>query len=327
MNRRHPLISNPVTTTLLLLGAVVVAVLYSLPSFYSGVKTWALWSELGGAALFAWLIQELLIHYRLCTREMHHVFPICLTMITGATHFATIHFPGTPPLYGFYATAALLAVVCLAMQTWQNRDAALPSLGAGAIIGGISFLLPNCIYWLVLLLAALYFMRSFSGRTVLGSLTGYLLSIWIGYVIATITDGVEQASLALPWNESLIDFKTLDFSILSPLQIGFIIWIVLLVMGYAFGGFFLNFADSIHAHCSISTISALALSTPLFIFLDPEHIAIYISIAATFVGGLLSLSLGHHQNLIKQYWAILLLLITFAWWSAALWFDPKWLTA
>lgn len=292
-----------ITPVMILLSILLVVALMILGP-YSSTMLWSNWIMSLALTTGVWHIVS---RFRLEGGSDVRAFAIALPFINGALQISYCYFCTQKQFDELRVEVlALVVILILAMNLWQQRECILEQISLGLIIGITSTLVPHIVYWLLLIPLFCYHMRCWSLRNVLAALTGILLGIWILYFSTFAAEGEAKA------DAMLINYATLIPSGEYHLPVdGYGVWQYLflavhaiVVIGYGISGIVVNVGQTVRTTSSIYLISSLCILLVGLLFADPQHMTSYLCLLAILTSIQITIRQANSRSLAVE-WSIL----------------------
>ena len=293
--------------------------------FIGGIGAIALCANWAAAGLFSWIIWNIIEVNRLGTYNRNHAISISWSILSMVMNFAMINFKefdkwadtatwlsidATEWIYLLQMLGALI-IMATVMDTWQNRIATLHFLLCGIIMGILSTISSNVLFWLLLFPGILYQMRSWSRQNWGSLFSGIVLAIWLCYVGRMVLLGVENA------DAFILSFGNI-FDTLLPTLINYTLWewifmafVALLLIIYSIAGFTLNVAKTVKANAIVVMLAMMSLFITLIAVIDLSHLSNYLGMLAI----LSSIQISIHQSCVddpRNEWWTIAIIVTLA---------------
>lgn len=284
----------------------------------------AIWCNVGASALIATCLWDIIDRYHLVRNRSKLTFMFAFVSLTAATGFPLQFMPAsiTPAMesrHGALPSWLLLLalggqLLCLALmlRTWQRRHAPLAYLSIGLIIGLLSTLHPHFLFWLLLLPAAFYQMRSFSWRNLWSTVSGIILSAWIVYAVTFLMADETSADKVLLSYTKLAAFDLPDLRDMGLWALLYFALFSVPATFLAIAGILPGSGDSVRTHSSMALISALIFTLLAFSFVDGALLPVHIGLIALFLATQFSILISHWQNAVYEWWVTFILLAMLA---------------
>lgn len=308
-------LSAATCATLALTGQAPVrdlAVLWVMAGVLSA-GIWALVSRFrldGGARVKAYAICWPLLAHWLCFVRSYVAVP------SSAEGLAAAAWPMVP--------ITLLALVMLAMSLWQQPDSIGRQLTMGLIIGLVSTVMPHVALWLVTLPAASYYMRSWSDRGIMSSLTGAVVAVWMVYCAVFFVASPSAAHAMLSHYGSIVLEPRLSLlTAASPASWrAYVVLTGLLLLVYSLSGLAVEVGQSVRAQASIQLVSVLGLMMLALALLFPASAAASLSTLPLLLAVQLTIHQANITTALNEWWTVAIVVA-----SAALCLAPTFTSA
>ena len=273
---------------------------------------WALVSRFrldGGARVKAYAICWPLLAHWLC-------FVRCYVAMPSSAGAAAMAWPLVP--------LTLLALVMLAMSVWQQPDSIGRQLTMGLIIGLVSTVMPHVALWLTALPAAGYYMRSWSDRGIMSSLTGAVLAVWVVFCILFFAvDSTAAHAMLSQYGDIVLHPQLGLLPDASPaLWSAYVVLVGLLLLVYSLSGLAIEVGQSVRAQASIQFVSVLGLLMMALAVLFPAPAAASLSTLPLLLAVQLTIHQANITTALNEWWTVAIVVA-----SAALCLAPTFTSA
>ncbi|MBR0038210.1 MAG: hypothetical protein IJP70_11315 [Bacteroidales bacterium] len=250
-----------------------------LSQVYWGMSDWWVLATnflLSGLLVFITLF--LLDRNRLVTKSGTHTLFQGWVLMSCVLNLSVICLPPSFPWwYLDVFLIALVGIFHLGAGIWQNSDSPLVCLELGAIVGALTWLDAQSLFWLILIIALLFHIRSVSFRNLCCVLTGAATSVWLIYCVLTLLVSPDSGDAYLQSFVQLVDWHLPVFPVFAEGFTGyvFIAFLLLVTIGYLFSGYFLYGISSLRTQAALHFISSMSLFLLVMLFFSyPTYFAL-----------------------------------------------------
>ncbi|MBO6012098.1 MAG: hypothetical protein J6P82_01085 [Bacteroidales bacterium] len=214
-------------------------------------------------------ISYLIDQYRLINKSGSQILFQGWALMYAVLNLSTVFLVSDQPWWHTDIFLIALALIFrLGLDLWQDSDCPVLCLELGAIVGALTFLDVQSLYFLIILIALLFHARSVSFRNLSCLFTGILTAVWIVYCILTLFSDPDSGLQYLLTFGHLLEWS---LPVLPDLSAGyshyvFLAGLAIVLIIYIFSGYFMYGISSLRTRAALHFISSLCLLLVFMLF-------------------------------------------------------------
>ena len=214
-------------------------------------------------------ISYLIDQYRLINKSGSQILFQGWALMYAVLNLSTVFLVSDQPWWHTDIFLIALALIFrLGLDLWQDSDCPVLCLELGAVVGALTFLDVQSLYFLIILIALLFHARSVSFRNLSCLFTGILTAVWIVYCILTLFSDPDSGLQYLLTFGHLLEWS---LPVLPDLSAGyshyvFLAGLAIVLIIYIFSGYFMYGISSLRTRAVLHFISSLSLLLVFMLF-------------------------------------------------------------
>ena len=300
-----------ITIALILISAAIIVgqiILADADPFIS----WINWGVAGLFALGLWFIMG---RFHLGGVSEGKALAIAWPLMSMALNYFHLYFNPSIPFYlGLLLHTGLMCLIMVMLSIWQEEQATVRCLCIGFFIGVNSSVIPHAVLGMALVPALTYHMRSTSARNIFSIITGVIMGAWVVYCILFVFKSPEAADAMLMQYRSLIEMTDYNkvFETYTLWRWLYIALLAILVVIYSLSALLLGTGHSVRSSASIMLLSTLSIAEVIFLCIDLNNTALYLTQLAMFLCIQLTIHQANLRSSANEWWTIFILLSSIA---------------
>lgn len=291
---------------LLSIAVMIAQCVLGMADWYVLVSQWLL------AGVLAASIVTSIRMYRIYVLNTHGLTYAIWAMIASVLNLCSIHLAGSMSWWlQDLLIVGFSSLFLLNIGSWLLGDSPGRFLLCGMLLGLCTLAYPHALFWLILLIWLLVYLRNFTWRNVWSIVSGTVLMVWINYCILLFAS--DSADSYLASFASLITWSMPD-ELIRQSEMVMTPWLLISFSGITLlvnviGGMLSNLVSSLRTHATmLSTVMANA-ALIVFALIDPASVSLYLCLASVIGAMHYSLVVSNVNVPMMRWWLVVVIVV------------------